>query len=1152
MPATHRPQLLSRIFFVATFFVAAMNLTALSQPPDPKKPNDPKSKDLQVVKLPDGTYLWVGNPADNNGERVSLTPQELQKLLDQVDQLKKQLAAKKTTAPSGCAVRGRVEKRGEQLVAAIKLTCTFRTTAPRSVVALGGRRAFLLSAVLDGNKLPVLDATEDGFSLLVETPGDHSITLDLEAPITSRGAKPELGFEIGLPRAAITTLLLEPPGPDVKRVNLTTRTVDPSQPARPPESRRTPALELKQLAPRAGQEAGYPLGPIDSIEITWDPPATTAQPADQVQSAELDVAVFLTEGVVETTAKIRFRGPGREWKLVAPANADLSVAHANGSDIGPVLPAVVTKPGDVNKPVWKIEIPAGSTASDWIVTTVTRQLRPKQDDRQHRGPFSIGPFTTLDVLRQTGMVRVTAGANTHFTFKHGPDLRKAEPTGPGEDDVTTAFFRLTTGPTGTTPVNSPLFTIEARAQSGAVKVKPVYRLTLTDAGWRIRGEVKVFPIRTEIDSVLVEVPADWRGLEASPPELVEGVQQGVSHDGFWEATAASIAGGRRVPVVVRLAARHKQPFDLVLTATVPIEPGDTSGIVPLPRFPEATESGASVIATVPEGFEVRGETRDWDGEYSAWGTPLTPDAEVNARSARAITTVSRKTDSGLSRVTLGWNPYHPDLSVETRADVTLGERQMVISQQIKLRSTAGLPRQVRLRGPSSPAALKATPFLDLVGPGEWVLTPPTQDSKEIVLSVSYAISLARLSSTDTDSIKIPVTLLLPMGATRMETIVRVWSDLETNRRITTFSTGWRELPVELAPDRDALPALTLLASGIEPLILETQLAADVGAVAVWADRGLVQAWGAEDGTVSYRARFVLRRWLRPSVEIRLPGTLAGPNPEFLRDGQRLEATLISSTEHERAFRVPLPPSRPGATTVIEVRYQLALPRARTGELIYSPPILPGVAFAGPVRWQATVPDGNSPFLMAGATPEFRWLLRPLGVAPCASGTGEALEAWFNSGDESTDNPDLTNEGFTARQMTPAPITVYQLPHTGVVIASSVLAFILVLFLWRLPSTLFGLGVGLFGASAVVTAVFFPHPAAQVVGSSQPGLAAAAVVVVFLSFARWLHRRRVTRMPGFSRSLPELSTPMTVLPSSARNRANTVGLPSLDPASRIEG
>lgn len=1156
MPAiTRLPALCRRFYRVA--LVLPVLLLALCCPiasgrqPEPKKTAEPKTKDSPVVRLPDGTYLWVGNSADGTGERVSLTPQELQKLLTELDQVRKQLAARKAAPPSGCAVRGRVEKRGEQFVAALKLTCTFRTTAPQTAVALGGRRGFLVAAALDGNKLPVLDANEDGFALMVESAGDHALVLDLEVPVTSRGAKPELGFEIGLPRAAITTLLFDPPGPDVKRVNLTTKTVDPAQPAKPPETRRTPAVELKQLAPRAGHEAGYPLGPVDSVEVTWDPPAAAAQPADQVQSAELDVTVVLTEPFVETTAKVRFRGPAREWKLVAPATADVTAEHASGPDAGPTQPATLGRPGDPNKPVWKIEFPPGSTAADWTVTVVTRMPRPRPEDAQHRGPYPVGPFTTLDVLRQTGTVRVTAAANTHLAFKHGPDLRKAEPPGPAEEDVTTAFFRLVTGPTGTSAVNVPLLTVEARPQLGAVKVKPTYRLALTDAGWRVRAEVKVFPIRTQVESVLVEVPVSWRGLEASPPELVEGVQQVPPYDGFWAGSAAQAVGSRRVPVVVRLAAPHKQPFDLVLSGTVPVEPGDAVGTVALPRFPEANEVTTDLTATVPDGFELRGETRDWDGEYAAWGTPLVAAADPGGKGTRAVTTVSGRVVSGVARVTLGWAPHHPDLAADIRSDVTLGERQLVIAQQIKLQSSTGLPRRLRFRGPATLAALKTVPALDPVGTGEWVLTT-TPDAKEVSISATYAITLPRPSPGEIGAARVSVPLFWPVGATRTEAGARIWANFDTARAVTTASTGWREVPVEPAPDRDALPVLSLAATAVEPLVLDTHPVADTCATSVWAERGLVQAWRGDDGTVSYRARFLLRRWLRPSVEVRLPNPLAGPNPEFLRDGQRLEPVALSATDDERAFRVPLPASRPGATAVLEVRYQLPVARGPAGDVVYRPPVLPGVAFVGPVQWHAVGSHGQVPLIATGASPEFRWRLSPTGLVPRAPGSVEALESWFRTGDDAVDDSDAPGEVFAARQVVPGPVRVFQVTHIGMLGACSGAAFVLSLLLWRLPGAVFGLGLAVVSGAAVVAAVLYPHPAAQVVGAAQPGLVLAGAAVAVASTARWLHHRRVSHSPGFSRTSPEPSAQRAVLPSSSRNRSNSEGTASFDPAPVIKG
>src|SRR5438477_12902348 len=74
-------------------FLLAVAMALVAQPPGSgKKPADtPKTPPAPSpgVKLPDGTYLWTGPtaPGGDNGERVVISPQELQKLQDQVEQL---------------------------------------------------------------------------------------------------------------------------------------------------------------------------------------------------------------------------------------------------------------------------------------------------------------------------------------------------------------------------------------------------------------------------------------------------------------------------------------------------------------------------------------------------------------------------------------------------------------------------------------------------------------------------------------------------------------------------------------------------------------------------------------------------------------------------------------------------------------------------------------------------------------------------------------------------------------------------------------------------------------------------------------------------------------------------------------------------------
>jgi hypothetical protein len=1081
-----------------------------------KKADAPKDAKPLVVKLPDGTFLWLG-AAD--GERVTLTPQEFQKLLDRADALKKELAARKPAAPSACAVGGSVQKRGEQLVAVLTLTYSFRTTQANAAVALGGKKAFLVRAAIDGAKLPVLDTGEDGFAVLVETAGDHSLVLDVEAPVTARGAKAEVGFELGLPRSPITTLVLGQPPEDVKRVTLITRTPDPAQPPKPSEVRRLTGLDVKQLG-----APGLPLGPVEALEVTWDPPAAVAQPADQVQSAEFDVSAVLTDGFVESTAKVRLRGPGREWKLVAPAGADVSVDRgAAPADPGPAQPPVVTKPTDPARPVWKVEFPTGSSAADWTVTAVARQARPKAGTR---AAVPVGPFAVLDVLRQTGTVRITAGPHTRFVFKHGPDLRRVELPGADDDTNSVALFRLTTGPTGAAPATGPLLTVEAWPVEGAVRVKPTYKLQLTEAGWNVAMEVAVKPIRTELDALTIDVPADWRGLAPeSDPGLVAGISQG-KPDGPW------------LPVTVRLAAGWKQPFTVILSATVPVPAGAREAVVALPRFPKALERDATVTATVPEGLEVRCTARGSDGDApTAWATVLAPVPGPDGKPPKAVAAVTGRIERGPGRLNLSWQPYHPELTADVRADVTVGERQMVVKEVIKLRAPDGFSRPVRLHGPAEVLGLTARPPLDAPAAGTWTFAPPLDAKEAPNLTLSFALPLPAGSD---DPVALPVGLIWPAGAARTEAHVRVWVNSVRGRTVAAPASGWRELPPEPVPERDALPALTLTASAERPLVLTLRPAA-TAAAAVEVRRALIEAGPTEAGSIGYRARFRLERWLTPAVELWLPdgaaatatvdGATAGLVPAGEGDGNR--------------FRVALPEGAPGRTVVLEVGYALPGPRGAFGDTAYVPPRVIGAAYAG-VRWLVTEPAGTAPLVFSGGRADPRWRARGPTYAPSAA-TRAALDRWFVFGAEP--GPDDTATGaegepVVIHQPAPEVVRVVRVPWVLLLTGCSLLAALGLVALAGMSGTRAGLSVALLGGAFGAGAVLYPQPAAQVAAASQPGAVLGLGAVALLAAVRWHARRRVLNLPGFTRipSEPSAVGPAAGSPSSARSRIGSTGVP----------
>ncbi|QDU22550.1 hypothetical protein [Urbifossiella limnaea] len=1032
----------------------ALASTTAGRQPDPPKLGP---------KLPDGTFTLP--PAAGGG--VVLSPDDYAKLQAQIDQLKKQLAARKPGPPSGCAVRGKVEKRGDTLVAALSLKVTFRTTAPNSAVALGGKKGFLVSAKLDDGPAPVLETAEDGLVALVEAAGDHTVTLELECPVAGRANKAEVGFELGLPRAAITTLALDAP-PGVGRVSLATRLPD----AKTADTRR--GVDVKQLAAQPGRD-GYPVGPVESLDVTWEPPAA-APPTEAALTADWEVVTVIGAGFVETAAKLRPRGPARVWKVAAPADAVVTperVAPAVG-DATPSDAPTILRPTDAKKAVWTVEFPAGTSPADWGLTAVVRTSRPKSDDPTHAGPYAVGPFALLDAARQTGTLRVAAAAHTRLSVRHGPDVRQDVPPGPATDEAV-SFFRFASGAAGPAPPPAPLAEVEARPTTGLVEVRPSYRLTLTEGGWRVRAELKVTPVRRDLETLTIDVPADWRAPAVTPPDLVDGVEPGKD-------------GGPRRTLTVRLAAAHKQPIDLVLTATLSVPPGASSAQVSLLRFPGATERDAAVTATVADGLDVRGAAREWDGDQPAgWGQPLAADPKA----AKGPPAITGRTDGGLARVDLNWSPDRVELTAELRAEVTAQATQVVVTETLRLRAPEGFGKAVRLRGPAVPKGLKTSPPLTPAGPGEWTL-PVAADAKEATLTATYALPTRDAAA--------PVDLLWPASATRVESIVRVWNGT-ADRAVGVDAGPWRELPPEPAPGRDVLPVRTLAGSGSDlPLTLSLAAPADLSGATARADRGLVQVWLGADGTATGRARFVLSRWPADGIDVSLPPLVSGTVVKVAVDGNEAPAGV-----GPYGLRVPLPEAKAGRTAVLDLQYQFAAGGWRP----LAVPELAGAAVEV-VRVQVTAPDAVP--LLLGGHPEQRWALRGFTFAPYAPAADE-LDDWLLKGIEPKWNGVALH---AAAVRADGPVRAAAVPLVALITACSAVVLVLGLLAVRLPGSAAGPVVTVVAGAVAVAAALAPQPAGAAAAAALPGLAVLVLVLAARALTRRAARRRVTHLPGFAR------------------------------------
>lgn len=1053
----------------------AMPLHAQPKPADATKPT------ASAVKLPDGTVVFLTKTPDDPNplvDGVVLSAAEYQTLVEQAEEMKAQKLATKPVPPSAVAVRGAVEVRGERPVAALTAEYRFRTTRPKALVSLGGQRAAVVAARGADGKVPLLTAGDDGFVVQVETAGEHTLTLDLEVPVASRGAGGEIGFELGLPRAAISTLLLDKPPAGAPAMTVGSRGPELGAAVRRVK------LSVESLA------KAYPLGPTDTLELSWD----SSGRSTAVRSAESEVSVRVDETRIETTSKVRLRGVG-EWPLTLPAGADVSVEWVGSPRPTSAPAASLVSPTDPTGTGWVIRTPAEPAAGEWVATAVVRSPRPMPDAPTYRGPYQItGPLVVG--VTHVGKVKVSAAAGVRLSFRPSADLRRQD-LPPGADDDLAAVFAYTFADAARP---GPWLELDARPAPNTVRVRPQHRLKWTPAGWRLESVIRVFPpARADLDQLTVELPVGWQGVEFAPADLLDPVSEP--------------AAGGDVPrtLTLRFQVPQKAAFDLTLLATLPIQPQDRGVALVLPRFLTADERETRLTAAVPDGLELSGVGFGWEGgKPAAAGEPL-----KSSGRGSAAQTVTGEFDRGVSKVELGWKPFRPELGCEVRAEVTVQERQVAVVQVLKFMPTEGDTRPVLLRGPAGLLGLRSNPPLEPAGPDVWEYRPP-EPGREFTLTVQFA---ARLPGGK----EVPVPLLTAETATRADATVRVWGG--GGRRADRFVGRWREVSPEPAADRDALPWFTLVGSAGEPLALGLP-DPSTAAAEVLIERGLVQAVVVGDGTAAVRARFLLLRWPPAGVDVELP---AGAVAEVYVDGKRCDPIVTGET-----VRVPAPDSRPGRSAcLLDVRYQAPTRSVGRGGRAVVPPVVRGAAYRTAVRWTVGGGPGTVPLVPAAAvSPEAQWAWRGYGFGPTAVETATDQERWLTDGSD-TAGP-AAAEWAVVTQPAPRPVAVTPVPLLAWVAGCSFFGFAVALGVSRVRPRLVGLVAVCVAVVVTATGVVVPQPTAQFVAAAQPGVAVALVVSVgSVIVSRWPTRAE-RRRPTF-RTDPPASPPAQSSTGSQSNR-----------------
>ncbi len=553
------------------------------------------------------TVLLAGLSSHAQSESVLIPAKEYQKLLDDLDAARKAKVAAKPMPPSICHIECELKRTHDRPLAALTLTYQFRTTQPKCSILLGGQRAFAVKASLDKGGTPALESTPDGLVAIVETVGEHTLSLTLETSIASRGAKSDLGFDVGLPRAAITTLTLANPGSDVKSLTIGTRWLDA---ANKPGELKTVAIEPAKLT------KNYPLGPTDVLDMSWEAPKS-APPASE-PTLEAEVSVHVNDARVETTAALKLRGPSKEWTLVLPHGVELA-----GTNVA------IVRPADEKSREWKVTLPPAATE-----TLLTATLRQPRSEPKEAKSFSVGPYWAKGNVRQSGTLKLFAPMTLRLVPKPTPEVRRLELPLVAVDDNLVASFRYSFSANSDRKPSS-LLDFDIRPSTGFVVAQPNYKLALTPVGWKLRGEYRIAPVRTAIEQLTLELPAGWQSPTLTPFELVDEVQGGGDF-----ATPRTLQ--------VRLSSPQREPFLIVLETRWPLSGKTRESSLPLPRVSSARERDAQVSATVPDTLELTGSVREWDAGKIA--------SEASEWKQTRSSALSGTYESGIARVDLAWQP----------------------------------------------------------------------------------------------------------------------------------------------------------------------------------------------------------------------------------------------------------------------------------------------------------------------------------------------------------------------------------------------------------------------------------------------------------------------------------------------------------------
>lgn len=1073
------------------------DLRTLPAPPKSAAPSGTSSARPLAASLPSDAILVVYRDfkaaLESVPQAVLLRPEQYRALLERIEHLEQETARGATVPPGACRWTGRVEEDRVRLQGRLD----FHTAKPRSRIALNARKAWLTGARLDGRPAVVVPAEEDGPVVEVDQSGDHRLVVEMEAALDAADARSgEVGFEVGLPRAAIQSLdgLALPAAVGEATVN----------------GRRVPA---RPGAGGAGRNVALPLGAVDRLRVGWRPPAPPGPAGPALRAATAQIDAQLDHAGLTTTATLSLqvlRGEVRQWQIRVPANTVPEVPADRVDQVELPTPA---------RPVLTLTLPAAEREALRVVLR-TRQSQPA-------GRYAVGPYEVLGALRQEGTIVVTAPSDLRPHFRAGPDVVQREPPEDRGRDVSAfAYWRLASSggpePAGPAPLE---FSVEKI--HGSVEARVAHEATLEPGvGWRVRTRLDVVPVRTAVDRLELALPPAARfepdqSAGVSPAELVENPPAVLDRPG----------GGRVLRIT--LAQKKRSPFSVTLGGRCLFAADASAGPVYFPRPTGTLDRGAQVRVVVPPGLEL---------------LPSASDPEAPPEGARRHTW-------SLEQAPDQWNPawrVHPSNDrVISEVDVTLGARVSEVRQRLRFRFGEGLPPAVRLRLPDGLAGpVERTDGGRLDPDGRVPLSGLS--GPEVEVALSYTFAAAPRTGPEDDAPRgreVTVPLVRPEGAGHVRTKVAAWTDAGFLLDAATSPGLWQEAPAEARPGPGSLPALVLQSDRVPaPAALAVKERPGLRLPSVVIGRGLVQAWVGGDGRASVRARFWAVRWNARFVDVELPAAATDLDPQVLIGGR--PDPRLRVLDDGRTLRVEGGPELFDGPTVLEVRYRMPMPSGfvpltRTW---LAPPVPRGHALTGPVYWQVSLPPdviGLAPW--GCRTRGLTWRRQGVLLAPYPAESADDLERWLDpdGGSSAGGTPPGAAEpalALAGAGLRPLPLVL--VPQAAWLLGCSLLVFGLgALWIYGpLPRPVFWGGLAAAGAALTAALGWWPGGLPAVAYGAQPG-AAALLVVVLLQWG--MGRRRRPRSAATFRRGPQVQVAGRLGSSvrPARGEPATVELPT---------